>query len=107
VKTSYQQYYSMSDYYLLCSLRFDKWARCEQGLASLSLVERYKDYPCYQEYYETNYACSDSMIEHLLELQYVRTAAGLTGDEYHNSELNKHPGVYESPHREQRRPYSY
>jgi hypothetical protein len=37
-------------------------------------VKDFKNYPCFREFYEANYACSDDLFEFMMELSYAKRA---------------------------------
>ena len=77
----------MPDYYIMCSMRFEKWFSCdsvyhkdrstdydrnpERGFKNL---KPHEFYPCYKEWYEATYACSDQILRYLTELAYSKRA---------------------------------
>lgn len=85
VENTFNSFYSMPDYYLMCAMRFEKWFKCDQvyyedrtsdydfnpdkGMRNLKPHEYY---PCYKEWYETTYSCADNILKYLLELAYAK-----------------------------------
>ena len=88
VETTFNSFYSMPDYYMLCAMRFEKWWRCDMvyGHDRTTLYDRnpkiglknmkeHEHYPCFREYYETSYACADNIMKFLVELSYAKRAS--------------------------------
>jgi hypothetical protein len=87
VENTFNTYYAMPDTYMICPMRFNKWFRCDmvhgkdrmtdydmnpnRGLTNLKKSEHY---PCFREFYETIFACSDNLFEMLMELAYHKKA---------------------------------
>ena len=47
----------------------------------------FKNYPCFREFYEAQYSCSDDLFEFMMELSYAKQAAGTFQEDYANWEL--------------------
>jgi hypothetical protein len=60
-------------------------------------LERGEEYPCTNLWYETKYACSDDMMDCLLELHHTRVATGMDIDDHLSHEVKQTSTVYDTP----------
>lgn len=80
VANTFNAFYSLPDYYMLCAMRFEKWWRCdmvfhdERDKYDHGPAVGSKTYPCFREYYESIYACADDIFKYLVELSYAKRA---------------------------------
>lgn len=97
-------------------MRFEKWHKCDaQAGYNRDRFDRTKEklgdpsnvYPCFREYYEASYACSDDLFDFLLELHYIRKANHFDFSKISNLEMRRIPTVYDSPLENDRRTYTY
>jgi hypothetical protein len=97
------------DYYDLCALRFSKWYKCDMTYydSKIDFAKKKTPYPCYQYFYEAQYACSDDMFDFLLELAYFRNINNITEEKILQYELTATPNVYDTPETTNRVKYSY
>jgi hypothetical protein len=97
------------DYYDLCCLRFSKWFKCDMTYyhSKIDFAKQKKPYPCYQFFYEAQYACSDNMFDFLLELAYFRNINDITEASVFSQELTSNPTIYDSPDESARIKYTY
>ena len=87
VQETFNSFYSMPDYYIMCAMRFEKWFKCDsvynedratdydrnpdRGLTNL---KQHEFYPCYKEWHEATYSCNDQILKYLTELAYSKRA---------------------------------
>lgn len=115
VQNTAQTNYLKEDYFDLCALRFDKWDRCDfvyydersTKYDHVKDYKNYKHYPCYREFYEAQYACSDDLFDFLMELAHQKRANGVTDYEVMNHEIKRFPTIYDSPKRTEKRTLTY
>lgn len=115
VQTSVQTNFSKQDYYDLCALRFDKWNRCDMAFYDLRdkkfdyVIDQknYKNYPCFREFYEAQYACQDDLFDFLMELSYSRQANDLFEEDVSRHEFQMFPTVLDSPKYNEKRTMTY
>ena len=96
VENTFNSFYSMPDYYIMCAMRFDKWYRCDTVYGDertqfdrnpevgLTNMKQHDHYPCFREYYETRYACADNIFQFLNELAYFKKARGFIREDFSN-----------------------
>ena len=89
----------MRDMYELCSMRFEKWFQCDTRYFGLreELAKKNEEYPCYKFFYEMEFACSDNMLDFLLELHYYRTVNHFNPLKHKNSSLTGLPTIFDTP----------
>lgn len=120
VENTFNSFYSMPDYYMMCAMRFEKWFKCDnvyyedrysefdrnpdRGLKNLKLHEYY---PCYKEWYETSYACADNILKYLIELAYSKRAHDFFQEDTSSVEIRSAATVYDSPSEPERITYTY
>ena len=87
-----------------CCLRFEKWHNCDmkfsdyrKGPDGVIDQRNFKNYPCYREFYEANYACSDDYMDFLMELSYSKNAKDFHMSDISNTELTIPPSAYDNP----------
>ena len=68
---------------------------------------KYKAYPCYRQFYEAQYACTDDMFEFLMELAYAKQASDNFEDDWRNNDLSNNPTIYDTPNKAKRKTYTY
>jgi hypothetical protein len=115
VASTFNSFYSMPDYYMLCAMRFERWWRCDQVYYDdravkydhAPLIGKSKKYPCYREYYEAIYACADDIFKYLIELAYNKRANNFFEADYSNKEILSFPTVYDTPKAPERITYTY
>ena len=88
-------------------MRFDKFTRCDlknnekllPTLKKLTIkrLDDPEDYPCFEEYFEAMYACSDQMFDFLMELHYERQMNNFNPGDIWNRELRRSPTVFDNP----------
>ena len=87
VENTFNSFYSMPDYYIMCAMRFEKWFKCDsvyyddrttdydrnpdRGFRNL---KSHEFYPCFREWYEATYSCADNILKYLIELAYAMRA---------------------------------
>lgn len=69
--------------------------------------KNYKNYPCYREFYEAQFACQDDLFDFLMELSYSRITNDMFEEDVAQHEVNRFPTVYDSPRRDEKRTMSY
>jgi hypothetical protein len=108
-KVSAANHYLREDYYDLCCLRFAKWFHCDMTYydSKVEFAKKKQTYPCYQYFYEAQFACSDDLFDFLLELSYFRNINNITEDKVLNNELTTNPNVYDTPDASARIKYTY
>ena len=120
VESTFNSFYSMPDYYIMCAMRFEKWFRCdhtygddrateydrspENGLTNMKDEDHY---PCFREWYEASYACSDNIMRFLMELSYAKKAQDFWQGDVSNSEIRMFPTIFDSPSGPERITYTY
>jgi hypothetical protein len=115
VAVTAQTNYLKEDYFDLCALRFDKWDRCDfvfyddrsTKYDQVKDLKNYKHYPCYREFYEAQYACSDDLFDFLMELSHQKRANGITHYDVESHEIKRLPTIYDSPKRTEKRTLTY
>jgi hypothetical protein len=120
VENTFNSFYSMPDYYMMCAMRFDKWFRCDSTYgddrerlydhALQSTRANLKDsehYPCFREFYEVRYACADNVFDMLVELAYRKKARNYWREKYSNVEARSFPTTFDSPHAPETTTYTY
>jgi hypothetical protein len=66
-----------------------------------------KHYPCYRQFYEAQYACSDDLFDFLLELNYAKKANDTFTADWANMEIKAFPTVYDTPQKADRKTKTY
>lgn len=114
VASTFNTFYSMPDYYMMCAMRFEKWWRCdmvyydERDKYDLNAkIGTSKNYPCFREFYETTYACADDIFKYLIELAYAKRANDFFEGDVSNNEITSFPTVYDTPKGPERITYTY
>lgn len=110
VENTFNSFYSMPDYYIMCAMRFEKWYKCDQVYGQnrsidfdrnpevgLTNMKDSQHYPCFREYYETRYACADNILNFLVELSYQKKAKNFFHSDVSNIEIQSFPNVFDSP----------
>lgn len=114
VANTFNTFYSMPDYYMLCAMRFEKWWRCD--MVFYDERDKYdlnpnpklsKNYPCFREYYESVYACSDDIFKYLIELAYAKRANDFFEGDISNNEITSYPTIFDNPKNAERTTYTY
>ncbi len=57
----------------------------------------YKNYPCFREWYEANYACTDDYMDFLMELAFAKSASDFRIEDRSNVEIKTAPTAYDNP----------
>lgn len=120
VESTFNSFYGMTDYYIMCAMRFEKWFKCdsvyyddrstefdrnpERGIRNLKLHEFY---PCYKEWYEATYSCADNILKYLVELAYSKRAHDFFQEDTSSVEIRSFPTVFDSPSAPERVTYTY
>jgi hypothetical protein len=120
VENTFNSFYSMPDYYIMCAMRFDKWFRCDMTYGEererhfdrnpevgLTNMKDHDHYPCFREYYETRYACADNIFHFLVELSYHKKAKGFWRENHSNNEIRMFPTTFDSPNDPETVTYTY
>eukprot|EP01015_Nassula_variabilis_P022769 TRINITY_DN420_c0_g1_i2.p2 TRINITY_DN420_c0_g1~~TRINITY_DN420_c0_g1_i2.p2 ORF type:complete len:158 (+),score=26.54 TRINITY_DN420_c0_g1_i2:75-548(+) len=114
IRTSAQTNVVKQDYFDLCCLRFDRYLKCDQVFYDqrgkfdyVSDVKTYKNYPCYREFYEAQYACADDTFDYLMELVYLKRANDTFSDDHANWEISTIPSTYDTPDKTARKVKTY
>lgn len=110
VENTFNSFYSMPDYYIMCAMRFEKWFKCDMVYGGertrqfdrnpktgLTNMKDEDHYPCFREYYETRYACADNILAFLVELSYHKKARDFFQEDVSNIEINSFPTIYDAP----------
>ena len=97
------------DTYDLCTLRFSKWFQCDMTYYNkkIDFYKQKRPYPCFSQFYEAQYACSDDLFDFLLELAYFRHINHITPEKFNNLELFTKTTVYDTPDATRRIKYTY
>ena len=108
-QVSSQNYFMREDSYDTCCLRFSKWFNCDFTYydEKAKYAERKEKYPCYKQFYEAQYSCSDDLFDYLLELSYFRSINNYSVEEVLRNELMSNPNVYDNPDAAARIKYTY
>lgn len=95
--------------YELCSLRFEKWFQCDVSYSNIKreFSKRNIEYPCYKYFYEMEFACSDNILDFLLELHYYRTVNRFDPKKFSNNDLASIPTIFDTPIGTHRNKYTY
>jgi hypothetical protein len=120
VENTFNSFYSMPDYYIMCAMRFEKWFKCDsvyyedrstsydrnpdRGLKNLKLHEFY---PCYKDWYEATYSCADNILKYLVELAYAKRSHDFYQADTSSVEIRSFPTVFDSPNEPERVTYTY
>jgi hypothetical protein len=120
VENTFNSFYSMPDYYIMCAMRFEKWYKCDsvyyedrntefdrnpdKGMKNL---KPHDFYPCYKEWYETSYACADNILKYLIELAYSKRAHDFFQEDASSVEIRSYPTIFDSPSNPERITYTY
>lgn len=120
VENTFNSFYSMPDYYIMCAMRFEKWFKCDsvyyeerstdfdrnpdRGLKNL---RQHEFYPCYKEWYESTYACADNILKYLIELAYAKRSHDFYQEDASSVEIRSFPTVFDSPSEPERTTYTY
>ena len=120
VECTFNSFYSMPDYYIMCAMRFEKWYKCdmvyyEERSTDYDLnpdrgfrnLKNHEYYPCYKEYYESLYACADNILKYLVELSYAKRAHDFYQEDTSWVEIRAYPTVFDSPSDPERITYTY
>lgn len=115
VANTFNAFYSMPDYYMLCAMRFERWWRCDMVYYDekatkydwAPIVNNPNRYPCYREYYEATFSCADDIFNFLLELAYVKRANDYWEGDHSNLEIKSFPTVYDTPKAAERITFTY
>ena len=96
---SSQTSYLHQDFWSLCHLRFEHWYRCNYNFRSSysDYIKRGEKYPCSSLWYEMKSACSDDMIEYLLEMGNVRMANNYHPKDYMSNDVKTAPLKWDLP----------
>lgn len=86
-------------------MRFEKWFNCDSKFSDVRAKNydfvadqrNYKNYPCFREFYEANYACSDDYMEFLMELAYAKSANDFNIADKSNVEIRSGPTTFDNP----------
>ena len=95
--------------YELCAYRFSKWFECDYvyNNKAAEYAKNQLEYPCQKLYWETEYSCSDHMIDFLFELSHIRQAKGIHPKAGLNTDLYERPNLLDSPNSEGRHKLTY
>ena len=120
IQNTFNSFYSMPDYYVMCAMRFDKWFRCDtiygderskhfdrSPQIGLTNMKQEDHYPCFREFYETRYACADNIMHFLVELAYHKKARGFLREDVSNVEIRSFPTTFDSPNDPETVTYTY
>ena len=91
-------------------MRFEHWYRCNFNFRDqyADFLKEGKTYPCTSLFYETKYACSDDMLEYLLELGHTRMANEYHPKDYVSLDVKTSPTIFDSvDQKTERRNYTY
>ena len=120
VENTFNSFYSMPDYYIMCAMRFEKWFKCDQVYyqdrtseydynpdRGLKSQDRQHEYPCFREWYEASYSCADNILKYLIELAYAKRANHFWQEHTSSVEIRSFPTVFDSPNEPERTTYTY
>jgi hypothetical protein len=120
VENTFNSFYSMPDYYMMCAMRFEKWFKCDSlyDKDRSKFYDRHPDkgikhlkdhdhYPCFREFYEIKYTCSDHMLKFLMELSYAKKAWGFFAEDVSNVEIRAFPTIWDGPNNPETVTYTY
>ena len=72
------------------------------------MMQKGERYPCTENWYEMQYACTDDMIEYLLELGHVRMVNNYHPKDYMSHDVKIRPSIFDMPEQgTERRAYTY
>ena len=94
----------------MCYLRFEHWYRCNYQYRNryLDYLEKGERYPCADMWMELTVACTDDMIDYLLELGYYREANKYHPKNHMNIDVRTIPSHFDDPdHSTDGRSYTY
>ena len=93
----------------MCSYKFDKWSECDvaNNRDRGAIARNFQTYPCYEHFYEANYACSDELIQFLSEMHYYRLTNMTSHKRFANAELLTFPKLSDSIDANSRTKLSY
>ena len=96
---SSQTLYTHQDFWHLCHLRFEHWQRCTYKYQEsyTDYIKEGKNYPCTSVWYEMKEACSDDMMEYLMELGNVRLANKQDPKDYMSHDVKIPANQYDVP----------
>ena len=95
--------------YELCAYRFNKWYECDFTFnkKAAEFAKRKEEYPCQKLYWETEYSCSDHMIDFLFELSHIRAAKGVHPRSGMSSDLVEFPNYLDTEEGQGRHKLTY
>lgn len=81
----------------MCHLRFEHFYRCSRQYQEHEhdYIRRGEEYPCANLWYEVNYACTDNMLDCLLEIGSWREASGYHPKQVMNVNLRQIPNQFD------------
>ena len=97
-------------------MRFEKWNRCDLKFGDMKLPYLQKkrprandpdEYPCFNEFYEAQYACSDDLFDFLMELHYAKKVNDFQPEDIWNIEMKRIPTYFDTPDHGDERTYTY
>ena len=98
-KTTKMGNYSKQDWYELCAYRFDRWDNCDMKFSTedkIELSDKHIDYPCFDMFYEAQYACNDQIFDFMMELSVSRRQKGIDIRKTFNKELFTRPTIWDA-----------